>query len=35
MVNIGALIIRTRFWGSLYYNYNKEFQNSIGSHSDP
>ena len=22
--NIGALIIRTGFWGPLYYNYNKE-----------
>ena len=21
---IGALIIRLRFWGPLYYNYNKE-----------
>ena len=23
-VNIGALIIRKGFWGTLYYNYNKE-----------
>ena len=21
---VGALIIRIRFWGPLYYNYNKE-----------
>ena len=23
-VNVGALIIRTGFWGIVYYNYNKE-----------
>ena len=23
-VNVGALIIRIGFWGSLYYNHNKE-----------
>ena len=28
-VNMGALIIRIRFWGPLYYSYNKEPQNSI------
>ena len=29
---IGALIIRIGFWGPLYYNYNKEPQNSIGNY---
>ena len=29
--NIGALIIRIRCWGPLYYQYNKEPQNSIGN----
>ena len=29
---IGALIIRIRFWGPLYYTYNKEPQKSIGNY---
>ena len=33
--NIGALIIRTGFWGPLYYNHNKEPQNSIGNYYGP
>ena len=34
-LNIGALIIRIGFWGPLYYNHNKEHQNSIGNYSGP
>ena len=29
---MGALIIRIGCWGPLYYNYNKEPQNSIGNY---
>ena len=32
---IGASIVRIEFWGPLYYSYNKEPQNSIGSYSGP
>ena len=30
-VHVGALIIRTGFGDPLYYNYDKEPQNSIGN----
>ena len=33
--NVGALIIRIGFWGPLYYNYDKEPQNSIGNYLGP
>ena len=33
--NVGALIIRTEFWGILYNNYNKEPQTSIGKYKGP
>ena len=33
--NRGALIVRIRFRGPLYYNYNKEPQNSIGNYLGP
>ena len=34
-VHVGTSIIRIRFWGPSYYNYNKEPQNSIGNYLGP
>ena len=34
-VNIGALIIRTRFWGPLYYNRHEEPPKELGNYSRP
>ena len=34
-VNIGALIIRTGFWGPLCYNYNKEPPKYLGNYFCP
>ena len=33
--DVGAFIIRIRFWGILYYNYNKEPHNGIDNYSSP
>ena len=34
-VAIGALTIRTGFWGPLCCNYNKEPSNSVGNYLGP
>ena len=36
LAKVGALIMRTGFWGIVYYNYNKEPpRNSIGNYAGP
>ena len=35
MIDVGAVIIRTGFWGLLYYSYMKKPQNSAGKYLGP